>query len=145
MCGSCYFLCPVSWSVKGGDIGMYKGTCTIPWKKAKSKRSPLDSRAKISYEDKDSPDYVRAYPPEYTERQTKILSGEIPIDDIRLNELSIIINKAKYNNDEGNASTAEYLYLLKKHPDEYKPMMELDEAKEILQSLTPWDIDEERR
>ena len=37
---------------------------------------------------------------------------------------------------------AEYLYLVKKHPDEYKPMMDDKEAKKVLQDLTPWDIDE---
>ena len=125
-------------------LRMYKNQCTIPWKKTKSRRSPLDSRAMISYVNKDSPDYVRAYPPEYTERQLKILTGEIPLKEVRMNEIAIIMNKARYNNDEGNLATAEYLHLLKQHPDEYKPMMELDEAKRILQELTPWDIDEEQ-
>ena len=116
--------------------------CILPWKMTKSKRSKLDGSARFSYINKDSSDYVRPYPPMYTERQTQILSGEIPLENIRLQELSIIINKANYNNDEGNAALAEYLYLVKKHPDEYKPMMDDKEAKKVLQDLTPWDIDE---
>lgn len=49
----------------------------------------------FSFKDKDSAEYKPQYGTAYTPRQEKILSGELPLEDIRPNELSLLKQKAK--------------------------------------------------
>lgn len=49
----------------------------------------------FSFKDKDSAEYKSQYGTAYTPRQEKILSGELPLEDIRPNELSLLKQKAK--------------------------------------------------
>lgn len=90
---------------------------------------------------KESPDYRPNYGKTYTERQLNILAGTIPLEDVRINELAIIKNKAFQMGDLETYETAEALYLRKRDPGTYFPSYSEEEAREILQSLTPWTID----
>ena len=44
----------------------------------------------FSFKDRDSVEYKPQYGTAYTLRQEKILSGELPLEDIRPNELSLL-------------------------------------------------------
>ena len=46
------------------------------------------------FKNKDSPDYVGFYGTVYTDRQLAILNGEIPLSEVRPNELSFLYKKA---------------------------------------------------
>ena len=50
----------------------------------------------FSFKDRDSVEYKPQYGTAYTPRQEKILSGELPLEDIRPNELSLLKQKAKH-------------------------------------------------
>ena len=52
------------------------------------------------FQNKDSPDYKPNYGKKFTERQLKILNAEIPIEKVRLTEISIIMRKAESLGDE---------------------------------------------
>lgn len=100
-------LCPFFTSkfgiiVAGGDhVALGKnsyGKGTSINKLHRSYRSKLDSSAWFRFIDKDSPEYQLikyGRSSEYSERQKKILSEEIPLEQVRLNELSRLANKAK--------------------------------------------------
>lgn len=53
----------------------------------------------FSFKDRDSVEYKPQYGTAYTPRQEKILSGELPLEDIRPNELSLLKQKAKHLGD----------------------------------------------
>ena len=53
----------------------------------------------FSFKDRDSAEYKPQYGTAYTPRQEKILSGELPLEDIRPNELSLLKQKAKHLGD----------------------------------------------
>ena len=55
----------------------------------------MKKSAWFSFKNKDSPDYVSSYGDTYTDRQLAILNNEIPLYEIRPNELSILYKKAK--------------------------------------------------
>lgn len=77
---------------------------------------------------------------DYTPRQMAILNEEIPLEQVRPNELGIIIRKATERGDEEQAETAKNLQWKKQNPRAYSPSCTFEEAKQILQRLTPWDI-----
>ena len=77
---------------------------------------------------------------DYTKRQNDILNGDIPFEEVRTTELVAIIKKAVARADNLSLSIAENMYYNKTHPDDYVPSYTRDEAKKILQSLTPWEI-----
>lgn len=91
------------------------------------------------YINRDDPNY-NPYGTVYTERQNKILSGEIPVDSISTTELTKLRRKAEVIGDLRNAEIAEILYYRKTSPTSYFPPYTMEEAKEILQNLTPWQI-----
>ena len=65
------------------------------------------------YINRDDPDY-NPYGTVYTERQNKILSGEIPVDSISTTELTKLRRKAEVIGDLSNAEIAEvFLAFLK--------------------------------
>ena len=78
---------------------------------------------------------------DYTERQLAILEDEVPIENIRTTELVALMKKTRERKDELNYDIAKGLYDLKLHPCEYMPHYTTEEAKSILQSLTPWKIE----
>lgn len=77
---------------------------------------------------------------DYTKRQLDILNDDIPIENVRTVELVTIMKKANERADEMSYDIAQGLYDLKLHPCEYMPHYTLEEAKALLQSLTPWEI-----
>lgn len=93
------------------------------------------------FQDKDSPDYKKQYGKKFTERQLRILNEEIPIEDVRLTEIAIIMRKAESIGDEENLDIARALYAFKTHKEEYQFDVSVDDAKQTLQELTPWEID----
>lgn len=83
--------------------------------------------------------YKPNYGKKYTERQLKILNEEIPIEEIRLTEISIIRRKAESLGDEENIDIARILYEFKTYTKKYQ-FISVEDAKRILQDLTPWEI-----
>ena len=77
---------------------------------------------------------------DYTDRQMAILNDEIHVDMIRTNELAAIMKRAKECGDEDYYEIAQGYYLRKKNPSTYIPTYTIEEAKNVLQSLTPWKI-----
>ena len=65
--------------------------------------------AHFFYTNKDSPDYVGVYGTVYTDRQLAILNGEIPLSEVRPNELSCLYKKAKNKGDMGPQDAYELL------------------------------------
>lgn len=93
------------------------------------------------FNNKDDPNYRPNYGSSYTKRQQSILDGLIELDDIRPNELSILFRKAEQMEDAEAYEIAQELYNQKMRPDGYRPKYSKEEAKEILQRLTPWKLD----
>lgn len=91
----------------------------------------------FSFKDRDSAEYKPQYGTAYTPRQEKILSGELPLEDIRPNELSLLKQKAKHLGDMEGYEIATLRYEEMLHPlDAYKHYT-AEEAAEILRKLTP--------
>lgn len=105
----------------------------------------MKKSAWFSFKNKDSPDYVSSYGDTYTDRQLAILNNEIPLYEIRPNELSILYKKAKQKNDVDSYEIAIQMYAEKTKPQEYIPQYTIEEAKAILQELTPWIINWEKK
>ena len=77
---------------------------------------------------------------EYSKKQILILAEAIPLEEVRKNELTAIIKKARARGDQDILEYAEELLGIKELPPSILPMYTIEEAKEILQSLTPWII-----
>ena len=77
---------------------------------------------------------------EYTKRQQDIINEVIPLEEVRTTELAAILKKARARYDETTYEIVQSLYDLKTMPEEYKPSYTLEEARTILQALTPWQI-----
>ena len=75
-----------------------------------------EKSAWFSFKNKDSPDYVSSYGDTYTDRQLAILNNEIPLYEIRPNELSILYKKAKQKNDVDSYEIAIQMYAEKTKP-----------------------------
>lgn len=90
---------------------------------------------------KDSPDYSPPCGNEYTERQIRILNGEIALSEIRANELANLKNKALRFSDTENYEIADALYEEKLCPAEHHfwDSWTAEYAERVLQDLTPWD------
>ena len=76
----------------------------------------------------------------YTPKQLSILNEEIPLELVRLTDISAIIRRANARGDSDFAELATELYNRKKDPYDYTPPYTVEESKAILQSLTPWTI-----
>mgnify|MGYP000610909587 CR=1 FL=1 len=70
----------------------------------------------FSFKDRDSVEYKPQYGTAYTPRQEKILSGELLLEDIHPSELSLLVRKAKYLNDEEGFEIASLRYEEMLHP-----------------------------
>jgi len=97
-------------------------------------------KARFNFVDKTAPDY-NPYGTTYTARQLRILLEEIPLDGVQMNELSVLVRKTLKIGDTALHDIALQLYDQKKNPMEYFPKYTLEAAKEILQMLTPWEIE----
>ena len=82
---------------------------------------------------------------DYTDRQMAILNDEIHIDMIRTTELAAIMKRAKERGDEDYYEIAQGYYLQKKNPSTYVPTYTIAEAENVLQPLTPWEINWEQK
>ena len=98
-----------------------------------------DSR--FNFVNKDDPNYRPNYGDAYTKRQQDILADIIPLEKVRLNELGILVNKAEQMGDSDSYEQAKALYNRKVDPGIYFPSYTIEDAKAILESLTPWPID----
>ena len=67
--------------------------------------------------------------------------GSISLEEVRVNELTLLSRKAFQNGDIDNYEIAKELLNSKQYPNTYSPSYTIEEAKEILQALTPWKID----
>ena len=78
---------------------------------------------------------------DYTPRQQAILEGNVALSDIRTTELVTIAKKATAKDDDFNLEIVMDLLEAKRSPTDYFPQMTVEEALEILQDLTPWELD----
>ncbi len=76
----------------------------------------------------------------YTERQLYIISELISLKDVGKNELTAILKKARARGDQDICDYVEELLCIKDCPPDSLPLYPLEEAKRILQRLTPWKI-----
>lgn len=83
------------------------------------------------------PDREKLYGSTYTERQNRILSGDLPWEIVPTREISLLINKTKQLGDMELYEKAVTLRELKKSQGTYIPQMTPEEAKEILKNLNP--------
>ena len=88
---------------------------------------------------KDSPDYRPPCGNEYTERQLRILNGEIALSEIRANELANLKSKALRFSDTESYEIADALYEEKLCPAEhhFRDSWTAEYAEWVLQNLTP--------
>lgn len=96
--------------------------------------------ANFRFTNKDDPNYCPQYGTTFTERQQRILDGLIPLDEVRLTELSVLIRKSESMHDLERYDIACALYEQKTDRGEYFPQYTAAEAKRILEQLTPWKI-----
>lgn len=119
----------------------------MKWKchriKTESRKSNLDGRGFIRFVNKDDPAYKKPCGKTYTEKQLKLLSGEIAWETTPLGQLTRLLYKAETLNDaEATAKAREMRDLKIKQRDAgYTPDLTVDEAKDILRELTPWKRD----
>lgn len=95
----------------------------------------------FNFVNKDDPNYRPNYGSTYTKRQMDVLAGIIPLEEVRINDLAILVHKAEQMGDIETYEQAKELYDRKLDPGTYFPTYTIEEAKNILQRLTPWKID----
>lgn len=71
----------------------------------------------------------------YTERQLRILSGELPWEVVPQHEITLLMNKAQAMEDDENYKHAAMLRELKQGQDDYHPQITVEEAQDILKAL----------
>lgn len=96
--------------------------------------------ARFNFRDVYSNERQQSYGKTYTVRQQSILCGELPLDLVRLQELTLLVQKAESLQDYGSMELAQELYDKKLAGDTYFPTYSKEESMRILQSLTPWQI-----
>ena len=77
---------------------------------------------------------------DYTPRQLLILSGDVDLADIRSQELAVLQRKAVARNDKDIYEIVSDMVFAKAHEGRYVLHYTVEEAKQVLQSLTPWAI-----
>ena len=118
----------------------YSGCPSKP-KTLKAYYGGMDSRIFVN---KDDPDYRPNYGKVYTERQLKIMNEELPLEEFTQGELTLLTRKAERLEDEEALEKLAYIQKLKDPKTEFTFSVSPSEAKEVLQSLTPWEIDWEK-
>lgn len=92
------------------------------------------------FQNKDSPDYRPNYGKVYTERQLRIINDEISVDDVSNTELVKLMRKAEDLEDFEVVEKIRHLHELKNYVESYPFSFTPEEAKNVLQALTPWEI-----
>ena len=100
-----------------------------------SPKSKLDSRARLRHNPRGLQSCKNRTISEYTQRQKDILDGKVIIDDIRMNELTLIEKKAQLLDDSVVADQAAVLKKQKQNTEEYKSSLTKTEAIAILEKL----------
>ena len=90
---------------------------------------------------KDDPNYKPSFGRTYTARQLKIMNEELTLDEFTQGELTLLTRKAENFEDEEALAKIAVIQKLKNGEDNFAFSYSPDEAKDILQSLTPWAID----
>ena len=86
--------------------------------RSKSVRGPNDDHARFRFNNVDAPDYRKAYcDAPYSEKQRRILAGEIPLDQVRTNELTKILNKALEQDDSETEEKVRQMKYEKRYPE----------------------------
>ena len=108
----------------------------------KSKKSKLDGRGQFNFVNTDDPNYKKPCGKTYSEKQLKLLTGEIPWETTPLQQLTVLLYKTEQLNDVAAYKTAKELRDLKlrQRDSSYKPDLTVEEAEDILRALTPWNI-----
>lgn len=122
----------------------YKGASATKYggiKKATSKKAQCGGLAPSVFVNKDDPNYRRQYSDTYTEKQKKIINEELPLENIRFNDLTVIIKKAEYLEDFEVFEKVREIKRRKEHIAQFVFTFTPEEAMDILQQLTPWEID----
>ena len=84
----------------------------------KSNRGSNDSHAVFRYLNTDAPGYRKSYcDAPYSEKQRRILSREIPLDQIRMNELTKILTKAIAQDDADTEKKVRQMKYEKMNPE----------------------------
>ena len=90
---------------------------------------------KLKHSNPNDPNRVKNYGSTYTERQLRILSGDLPWEVVRQTEITIVMNKARAMDDEENYKQAALLRELKLRQEDYRPQITVEEARNILKEL----------
>ena len=109
-----------------------------PEQTCRTKRSPEFGNSYdyfYAYKYLDDPNHPKNYGSTYTERQLKILSGEIPWEVVRFNQLTLLANKAQAMGDDESHKIVLQMIECKKTQEVYKPQISPIEAKEKPEAL----------
>ena len=79
---------------------------------------------KLKHTDLNDPNRQKCYGRTYTERQLRILSGDLPWELVRQTEITIVMNKAKAMDDDENYKQAAMLRELKQNQDLISEILE---------------------
>ena len=96
---------------------------------------PRVDKGRFRYKYLDDSNHPKNYGSTYTERQLKILSGEIPWEVVRFNQLTLLANKAQAMGDDESHKIVLQMIECKKNQKAYTPQITPNEAREILKNL----------
>ena len=85
--------------------------------------------------DPNDPNRVKNYGTTYTERQLRILSGDLPWELVPQREITLLMRKAKAMGDDEGFKQAALLQEMKMGQDDYRPQITVEEARDILKEL----------
>lgn len=100
-------------------------------------KSDLDSRAIFKYKSLDDNPDNKYYGQTYTERQLQIINGDLPWEIVPINQISLLMNKAKSFSDWPVYEKVKWMREQKLLQEEYTPDITVEEARDILKKLTP--------
>lgn len=95
------------------------------------------------FQNKDDPNYRPSYGKTYTERQLRIISEDLSVEEISNTELVKLMRKAETLEDNEVAEKVRRLHELKNYVETYNFTFSPSEAKDVLKALTPWEDDSE--
>ena len=129
---------------KGGFRSQLAWKYTGNFRKAKTQKAFYGGMDPSIFVNKDDPDYQSHYGKVYTARQLKIMNEELPLEEFTQGGLSLLTRKAEQLEDEETLEKLAYIQRLKNTKSEFKFSMTSSDAKDVLQSLTTWEIDWEK-
>lgn len=95
---------------------------------------PLKERM-LKRTDPNDPNRQKNYGSKYTDRQLRILSGDLPWELVPQHEITLLMNKARAMEDDEGYRQAALLRELKLKQEDYHPQITVEEALVILKSL----------